>query len=85
MHLEATKRFMKDYQALPLTVREQVKQILQQLEQNPFHPSLHHKKMEGYPDIYEVRVTLQYRITYRRIGSIGYLRRVGPHDILRRP
>ncbi len=85
MHLEATRRFRKDYQALPPDIREQVKETLRLLEHSPPHPSLHHKKMEGYPDLYEVRVTLKYRITYQRVGQMGYLRRVGPHDILRAP
>ena len=85
MHLEATRRFMKDYADLDSDLQQQVKKTLQLLQQNPSHPSLHHKKMEGCEDIYEVRVTLKYRMTYQRIGDGGYLRRVGPHDILRHP
>jgi len=85
MHLEATRRFHKDYSALPRNLKDQVKKTLQLLEENPWHPSLHHKKMEGCRDLHEVRVTLHYRITYQRIGDIGYLRRVGTHDILRNP
>ena len=85
MHLEATQRFVRDYRKLPFEIRRQVKETLRVLEERPSHPSLHHKKMEGYPDIYEVRVSLQYRITYQKVGSVGYLRRVGPHDILRQP
>ncbi len=85
MHLEATRRFLKDYGELPPNIRDQVDKALQLLEENPSHPSLRHKKMPGYRDIYEVRVTYQYRMTYHRLGSVGYLRRVGSHDILRRP
>ena len=85
MHFEATRRFMKDYEALPLDIKEQVKKTLLLLEQHPTHPSLHHRKMGGHLNIYEVRVTLQYRITYHRFRDIGYLRRVGSHDVLRHP
>jgi len=85
MHLEATARFIKDYNALSVLLQQQVKKTLQLLEQNPSHPSLHHKKMGGYSDIYEVRVTQGYRITYQRAVGVGYLRRVGSHDVLRHP
>jgi len=73
MHLEATSRFIRDYKRLPTEIQRQVKETLRRLEDNPAHPSLHHKKMEGYPDVYEVRVSFQHRITYRREGNVGYL------------
>ena len=85
MHFEATARFMKDYRALPADVKEQVEKALELLQKNPSHPSLHHKKMQGHSDIYEARVSYRHRLTYQPIGGVGYLRRVGPHDILRRP
>ncbi len=85
MHFEATTRFIKDYRALSPDVQEMVKKTLALLQKNPSHPSLHHKKMQGYADLFEVRVTYRHRLTYQWIGSVGYLRRVGPHDILRHP
>lgn len=85
MHFEATTRFMKDHRVLPADVKKQVKKTLELLQENPSHPSLHHKKMQGHADIYEVRVTYRYRLTYKPISGVGYLRRVGPHDILRHP
>ena len=85
MHLEATQRFIRDYRTLPRDVQEQVKGTLQRLAHSPAHPSLRHKKMHGQRDIYEVRVTVHYRLTYQRVGRIGYLRRVEPHDMLRNP
>lgn len=85
MHFEAASRFTKDYRALPSDIQELVKKTLELLQKNPSHPSLHHKKMQGYTDLYEARVTYRHRLTYQRIGEVGYLRRVGPHDILRHP
>ena len=85
MHLEATERFEKDYRALPPELKLRVKKTLRLLAQHPTYPSLHHKKMAGHEDVYEVRVTDGYRLTYQRVGDVGHLRRVGPHDILRHP
>lgn len=85
MHFETTHRFEKDYRVLPAELKEQVKKALELLQKDPFHPSLHHKKMQGYADVFEARITYSCRLTYQKIGGIGYLRRVGPHDILRHP
>lgn len=85
MHFEATTRFEKDYRALPSDLQELVKKTIALLQEDPSHPSLHHKKMQGYADIYEARITYRHRLTYQRIGGVGYLRRVGPHDVLKRP
>ncbi len=85
MHIEATQTFLKLYKRLPPDIKEKTKKALEFLEVNPSHPSLSHKKMAGHEDIYELRVSGNYRITYQRIGDIGYLRKVGTHDLLRNP
>jgi len=41
--------------------------------------------MEGAKDIWEMRVTANYRITFQTTGDTAILRRVGSHDVLRRP
>ncbi len=85
MHLEATHTFVRLYRKLPHEIQEQVKKVLLLLQENPGHPSLGHKKIAGQPDIYEIRVTLSYRVTYQRVGNTAYLRKVGTHDLLRNP
>ena len=85
MHLEATQTFVRLYRKLPHDLRDQVKKTLALFQQNPVHPSLRHRKMAGQSDIYELSVTMQYRITYQKVGDIAYLRKVGTHDILRHP
>jgi len=52
---------------------------------NPRHPSLRMKKMEGFSSIWEIRVTEGYRLTLQVDGDTYLLRRVGSHDILKRP
>ena len=85
MHLEATQTFIQLYQKLPSEVQQHVKKTLTLLQTNPTYPSLRHRKMAGQVDIYEVSVSMQYRITYQKIGDTAYLRKVGTHDILRQP
>lgn len=85
MHLEATSTFLRLYKKLPEDIKTRAKKCLELLEANPSHPSLGHKKMAGQKDIFEIRVSLNYRITYQKIGEIGVLRKIGTHDLLRQP
>ena len=52
---------------------------------NPKHPSLHIKKMEGHPSVWEARITKGYRMTFQVDGDVFLLRRVGPHSVLKSP
>ena len=80
-----TDSFKKDYKHLPLEVRERTDQALRRFSVNSRHPSLHVKKMEGVKDVWEVRVSDNYRITFQYIQEGVLLRRVGTHNILRLP
>jgi len=85
MHIEATNTFIRLYKKLPPEIKERAKNNLQLLSINPSHPSLGHKKMAGQTDIYELRVSDNYRITYQKIGDTAYLRKIGTHNLLRNP
>ena len=85
MRIEATHTFTRLYRKLPKEIQEKVKHTLDLLEHNPSHPSLGHKKMAGQEDIFEIRVSISYRITYQKVRDIAYLRKVGTHDLLRNP
>lgn len=85
MRLEATQTFAHLYRKLPKDIQERAKKALDILQTSPTHPSLGHRKMAGQSDIYEVRVTQNYRITYQRIGDTAYLRKIGTHNLLRNP
>ena len=85
MRVSFTKPFQQDYLGLPEEIRKQIdKQILRLIE-NPKHPSLTIKKMEGHTSIWEARITKGYRMTFQINGDIFLLRRVGVHSILKRP
>ena len=85
MHIEATGTFIKLYRKLPGDIKGRVKKPLALLSSDPAHPSLGHKKMAGQKDIFEFRVSENYRVTYQKIDDVAYLRKVGTHDLLRNP
>lgn len=85
MHVEATDTFIRLYQKLPQEIQERTKKALMLFETDPSHPSLGHKKMAGQKDIYEFRVSRNYRVTYQKVGPTAYLRKIGTHDLLRSP
>jgi mRNA-degrading endonuclease YafQ of YafQ-DinJ toxin-antitoxin module len=47
------------------------------------HPSLQAKKMKGFENRWEARVTLHYRLIFSIEGNAYVLLRVGTHDLLR--
>ena len=85
MHIEATETFIRLYRRLPLDIQDRVKKALALLLEDSAHPSLGHKKMAGQSDIFELRVSRNYRITYQKIEGTACLRKVGTHDLLRDP
>jgi len=84
MTLIWSTRFRKEFTALPGAIKERARKQLALFSRDPGHPSLRTKKMEG-GDIWEGRVSQGYRFTFTISGDTYVLRRVGPHDILKRP
>ncbi|MCH8069388.1 MAG: hypothetical protein IID16_09015 [Candidatus Marinimicrobia bacterium] len=85
MHIEATGTFIKLYKKLSPDIQKKVKKTLSLFQENPSHPSLRNKKMTGQKNIYEIRVTLNFRITYTRKGDTAILRKVGTHNLMKQP
>ncbi len=85
IQLQWTKPFKADYKGLPEEIKKWVKKQLRILKQNPHHPSLRIKKMEDPRDIWEGRITRSHRFTFQIKGRLYILRRIGSHDMLRRP
>lgn len=81
-HLES---FKKDYDALSPKIQKRVDKQLGFLIQNSQHPSLRAKKMKGFKDIWEARITKNYRFTFQIKEDTYIFRRIGTHDILRGP
>ena len=85
MRIQTTAPFERDFQALPVSVQRRAAKQFQLLLDNPRHPSLRIKKMADPRDIWEGRVSRDYRFTFQIIGDIYLMRRIGTHDVLRRP
>jgi len=79
--IKFTRRFLKSFTRLPAPVQEKVKKQLALLAENPRHPSLQTKPIQGAPGIYEARVDMNYRMTLERDSEDALiLRVVGKHD-----
>lgn len=84
LEFKTTNSYDKSCEALPLAIRRRALEKLALYENDPRHPSLKVKKLEGVKDIWEMSVTKSYRITFQREGEIMLLRNIGTHDILRK-
>jgi mRNA-degrading endonuclease RelE of RelBE toxin-antitoxin system len=83
--IQTTRPFDEDYNALPESIKDRADKQFVLLLENPYHPSLQIKKIKGHPNIWEGRITKNYRFTFQISGEIYILRRIGPHDILKTP
>jgi mRNA-degrading endonuclease RelE of RelBE toxin-antitoxin system len=61
MQSRTTRQFWRLYSDLPSDVQREAKRAYRLFQDNPAHPSLHFKKLEGEDDIYSVRIGLGYR------------------------
>ena len=85
MQIRPSAKFVRDYKNLSPLLRRRTDEQLEILLENPQRPSLGLKKMKGFPDIWEARVTNSYRFTFQIQGDLYLIRRVGTHDVLKRP
>ena len=85
MSWERTERFKRDSQSLPEPMQRRAEKQLTLFLTNPRHPSLRIKKMQGFTDIWEGRITQSYRFTFQIREERCILRRIGTHDILETP
>jgi len=85
MNFHRTGRFKKDYKRLPARIKKLFKKQLVFLFLDFHHPSLNIKKMQDPRNIWEGRITDDYRFTFQAKKSVFLFRRVGTHKILKKP
>ena len=79
-----TRRFHKDYAGLPRNVQDKADNQIRRLAEGAFtHPSLGFKKMAGEENVWEARVTINYRMVFMIDERYIVLLKIGTHDILR--
>lgn len=76
-------RFQKHFKSLSTQEKNQLKTKLELLAQNPSHPSLRTKRIQG-TDLFECSVNMDIRIIWYYEGDkMIILLDVGHHDILK--
>ena len=85
MKIVFTRSFIKDYRSLPNRYQTNFDKKLKLLKLNPNHPSLNVKKMRTPNRIWEGRITKGYRFTFQVKNQTYIMRRMGSHDILKKP
>lgn len=80
MTLLWTPRFEKAYRTLTPEEQETVDAHLRTMAQNWRHPSLHIKKLPGTRNIWYLRVSRDFRLTFEPSRTAILLRNVGHHD-----
>ena len=85
MRVARDPSFIRDFAGLPAAIQERAEKKLALFLTNPRHPSLQTHKMEGSHEIWEGRITDDYRFTFRIAGDLYQLRRIGTHEIYKRP
>ena len=89
------KSFWLAYAQLPEEIKEKTREAFRLFQLGaanpPFHPSLRVRKIEGYENIWEGHITVQYVFTfhveeYPNTGEkIFVFRKIGTHKIYRNP
>jgi len=79
--IKLTDRFIELYKNLPKSIRKKINRQIQLLAENPRHPSLQTKPIQGTNGIFEARIDINYRLTYERLPDDTLLLRVvAKHD-----
>ena len=79
MKLRFTEKAVKDYVRMPPLVRKAFAKQLQFLLGNRAHPSLHSKKYNEALDVWQARVTRDWRFYFQIEGDEYVILSVIPH------
>ena len=86
MIFERTSHFKRAAKKLTAQDRGRLATALLRYEENPSHPSLGVKRIQGTTAIWQCRASDSVRFTFEKIDGGILLRNVGPHDAtLKRP
>lgn len=80
MFVERSSRFLEAYARLTDEQRRRVSKALALFAEDPRHPSLRVKRIQGTEGLWEGRASLDLRFTFEMIERGVRLRNVGRHD-----
>jgi hypothetical protein len=72
--------FWRAYAALDPRVKQAARLAYQLFSANPDHPSLRFKKLQGYDNVWSVRISEQYRAVGERKGDTIEWAWIGSHN-----
>lgn len=79
MNSRLTEDFLACFAELPETIKVQARRVYRSWRENPYHPSLHFKKVHNREPIYSVRVSLGWRVLGLLEGDTMYWFWIGSH------
>ena len=83
--ISLTERFRKNYKKLNANEKKQVVKTLVFLAENPLHPSLRTKRIQGTDNLFECSVNMDIRIIwYYEDDQMILLLDIGHHNILKK-
>jgi len=80
MNIYYSELFAEKVRQLPDEVKRILKKKLELMLENPRHPSLRTKKIEGQDNIFEASITMDIRMTWQYTEDGILLRNIGEHD-----
>jgi len=88
MRVELSPRFKREYKKLSSENHKRTKKAIELFVKDRNHPSIRFKKIQGFdekPDIMEISVTMDIRISLQIYPDHYYFRHIGSHKILKKP
>ena len=80
LNIYYTELFLEKIALLSLDTKKALKAKLNLMVENPRHPSLRTKKIQGQEGIFEASVTMDIRLTWQYTEDGILLRNIGGHD-----
>lgn len=80
MKIHYSDKFAENVAKLPKEIQKTLKNKLDILLENPRHPSLRTKKLQGRDNIFEASITIGIRITWQYTEDGILFRNIGEHD-----
>jgi len=80
MNIYYSQLFVEKTKLLSIEARRALKNKLELMIENPRHPSLRTKKIQGQDNIFEASITMDIRITWQYTEDGILLRNIGEHD-----
>ncbi len=80
MIIEYSDSFREGVKRLSPDAKKQLKKKLEMMVNNPRHPSLRSKKIQGIDGIFEASINIDIRMTWQYTENGILLRKIGEHD-----